>query len=260
VCVCVRACVRTRACVCMYVHVYVCARCFMSVLYSAMHDPITHSQKHTCVSGTVPDTRRTGGADASAAVLAYEFEALRRLHSSCTKLRVPRPVLSGELADRSTAFIAMEKLVFGARGRGYLDDLGAGLAELHQSVAEDRTYGFPLDGCCGAAAQPNNAEKRQMGWVEFWREFRLEEKLNALKRIYPEDQELQHLGAQVSKSQVYTTSTPIDPTCMPSFSVMAAPAFASILHFTSAQHRACNAHYHFPHPVHHHRARHNQNR
>ena len=37
-----------------------------------------------------------------------------------------------------------------------------------------------------------------MGWVEFWREFRLEEKLNALKRLYPEDDELQHLGAQVS--------------------------------------------------------------
>lgn len=62
----------------------------------------------------------SGGADASAAVLAYEFEALRRLHAACTKLRVPRPVLCGELEKKGTAFIAMEKIKFGQRGRGYL--------------------------------------------------------------------------------------------------------------------------------------------
>ena len=60
------------------------------------------------------------------------------------------------------------------------------------------TFGFPLDGCCGALAQPNNAEGQQLSWVDFWREFRLGHQLGVAKQRHPEDVELQQLGAELS--------------------------------------------------------------
>lgn len=55
--------------------------------------------------------------------------------------------------------------------------LGAGLATIHNAPPapdwpQKGVYGFPLDGCCGALAQPNNPTQKPSSWVEFWAEHR----------------------------------------------------------------------------------------
>jgi len=55
--------------------------------------------------------------------------------------------------------------------------LGAGLATIHNAPPapdwpQKGVYGFPLDGCCGALAQPNNPTPKPILWVEFWAEHR----------------------------------------------------------------------------------------
>jgi hypothetical protein len=85
------------------------------------------------------------------------------------------------------------------------------------------TFGFPLDGCCGACPQENNAEGRvvhlearrcredsagtnalltllsctQMNWVDFWREYRLGSQLRMLRQKHPGDQLIQQKGAEL---------------------------------------------------------------
>ena len=87
----------------------------------------------------------------------------------------------------------------GRRSGDYINRLGAGLAEMHLAPPADpgQTFGFPMDGCCGALAQPNNVAGRQMSWVEFWREFRLGHQLGEAKKQHPGDSQLQELGAQL---------------------------------------------------------------
>jgi hypothetical protein len=84
-------------------------------------------------------------------------------------------------------------------------------------------FGFPLDGCCGACPQENNAEGRvvrmearrcsedsagtsallallpcpQMNWVDFWREYRLGSQLRMLRQKQPGDQLIQQKGAEL---------------------------------------------------------------
>ena len=111
----------------------------------------------------------TGGAAASLDLLRCEAMGLRHLHSLAldTPIVVPQPVAVGEV-DGQSAFIAMEYIDLSSRPpRGGDAAFGAGLARIH---AEDTsglhpTFGFPLEGCCGAAPQPNNAELRDIGWA-----------------------------------------------------------------------------------------------
>jgi protein-ribulosamine 3-kinase len=117
-------------------------------------------------------------------------------------LRFPRPWLVGAAAG--DAFIAMEALDLSAGGRGgdggeFGRRLGSGLGELHESPALHPRFGFPIDGCCGAAPQPNNASGRSLDWVAFWGEFRLGHQLDMLRQKYPEDRKLLELGQQLQK-------------------------------------------------------------
>ena len=141
----------------------------------------------------------TGGADADVKLLEYEAEGLARMAAAAPSLRVPKPWLAGEVSG--TGFIVMDFLDMGRGGPNYLHMLGAGLAELHMAPPADpaQGFGFPMDGCCGALAQPNNPEpSEKLTWVEFWREYRLGHQLSVAKQRYPEDHALQELGAQLS--------------------------------------------------------------
>ena len=70
----------------------------------------------------------------------------------------------------------MDQLSMGdRRGSDSQVQLGTGLATIHSapSTWKDGRFGFPMDGCCGALAQPNNPEAKEMNWCEFWAEYRL---------------------------------------------------------------------------------------
>ena len=142
----------------------------------------------------------TGGFSAGSELLQCEATGLDRLGRTNSSIRVPQPLLVGN--NGGEGFIALEYIDFGAARRsgdeGVL--LGSGLAELHQALPPvDQTFGFPLDWCCGALAQPNNVEGRQINWVEFWSEYRLGHQLSAAKESYPLDTQLQEAGAQLQK-------------------------------------------------------------
>ena len=140
----------------------------------------------------------TGGSSANQSMSQYEAEGLARTATAAPSLLVPTPWLVGATAD-GQGFIAMDYLDLGWRGGvGYINKLGAGLAELHLAPAQHKTFGFPMDGCCGALDQPNNATGRQMTWVEFWREFRLGHQLAHYQKAKPDDVELHEMGAQLS--------------------------------------------------------------
>lgn len=140
----------------------------------------------------------TGGAGASKAILEYEAESLRRLGAAAagSTLRVPEPWLVGELSP-GRAFIVQEYFELG--GSCDRNALGAGLAQIHAADAPDdwQHFGFPLEGCCGACPQKNNAAGAQMNWVDFWRDYRLGDQLRMLRRNSPSDNDVQELGKQV---------------------------------------------------------------
>jgi protein-ribulosamine 3-kinase len=141
----------------------------------------------------------TGGADADAALLKYEAEGLARMAAAAPLLTVPKPWLAGEVGG--AGFIVMDYVEMGRQQPDYLSRLGAGLAELHLAppADPDQGFGFPMDGCCGALAQPNNPQpSSKLSWVEFWREYRLGHQLSVARQRYPEDKALQELGAQLS--------------------------------------------------------------
>jgi len=146
----------------------------------------------------------TGGADSTKELLAFELLGLQHLEHGCAPanlIKVPKGLMAGEL-ENGTGFIAVERIKF-ARGKSSAAmqrSLGIGLAEMHNHKSElyDR-YGFPLDGCCGALEQPNNAEGRQLDWVSFWKEFRLGSQMEHIKRNFPQDDRLHEKLAELHK-------------------------------------------------------------
>ena len=113
-------------------------------------------------------------------------------------IRVPEPWGVGSLSD-GNGYIIMDYIKFSSRGKQNLQsELGRGLALMHSAISEENTFGFPLDGCCGAAPQLNNVQRRFMSWVDFWREFRLGAQLSMAKDNYPKDTQLQYRGAELS--------------------------------------------------------------
>jgi hypothetical protein len=118
----------------------------------------------------------TGGDSAHRSVLEYEAEGLRRLHDAAQEsgIDVPMPRLVGEL-DTEGGFIVMNWLDMSGGGSSEVAKaLGAGLAWIHGQPAKHPTFGFPLDGVCGALEQLNNCEQKQVTWVDFWCESELE--------------------------------------------------------------------------------------
>eukprot|EP01062_Namystynia_karyoxenos_P070062 TRINITY_DN65441_c0_g1_i1.p1 TRINITY_DN65441_c0_g1~~TRINITY_DN65441_c0_g1_i1.p1 ORF type:complete len:302 (+),score=76.72 TRINITY_DN65441_c0_g1_i1:67-972(+) len=164
--------------------------------------------KRAVVRGQEADTDRgrgfvktgTGGASAARALLDYEAEGLRRLREAAAgALAVPEVWLVGDIDGDS--FIVMEHLQLGGGGgRDAGAALGRGLARIHKAPVdwqEGKSFGFPVDGCCGAAPQPNAADGSCQDWVTFWRKHRLGHQLALAKARHPEDTKLQELGKRL---------------------------------------------------------------
>jgi len=145
----------------------------------------------------------TGGSSANVDLLQYEAQGLARMaDASDGMLAVPRPWLVGEvstLGGGSSGFIVMDMLEPARRGPGAQRQLGLGLAKMHSAPPaadwEPGLFGFPLDGCCGAFSQPNNAQRKKMNWIEFWAEFRLKHQLRGIR-----DKEAQEMGDKIIKN------------------------------------------------------------
>mmetsp|Transcript_5033 Transcript_5033/g.16104 ORF Transcript_5033/g.16104 Transcript_5033/m.16104 type:complete len:309 (+) Transcript_5033:446-1372(+) len=143
----------------------------------------------------------TGGAPATRAQLEYERVALEHLAAAAPAgLCVPRARAVGEVPEHG-AFICLDYVKMGRSGGSARQAaLGRLVGQLHSAQpAWQSTFGFPLDGQCGALLQPNNSEGRQMNWLEFWREFRLDYQLAVAREQHPTDLVLQERGAELSK-------------------------------------------------------------
>ena len=111
--------------------------------------------------------------------------------SGCaTLLKIPAVICAGNLAANDDAkiaadtnFVAMELLHLQRHARSAKAGiLGECLARVHLQDLQVGTFGFAVDGFCGEGVQLNNAELREVTWVEFWREFRLRPQLDQLQR------------------------------------------------------------------------------
>lgn len=127
----------------------------------------------------------TGGSSAALNLLEYEAEGLARMaDASNGMLAVPRPWIVGEVSTSmggKSGYIVMDMLKQAGGNSDTQRQLGLGLAAMHSAPPPDDwepdLFGFPLDGCCGAFSQPNNAERKKMNWIEFWAEYRLRHQL-----------------------------------------------------------------------------------
>ncbi len=99
---------------------------------------------------------------------AAEAAGLRALAESGAGLVVPRPLAWGDDGP-GRSFLVLEYLAPGRRVKNFEEQLGRGLAELHQ-VTSELGFGFELDGYCGATPQPN-------GWMPEWPEFYTERRI-----------------------------------------------------------------------------------
>ena len=139
-------------------------------------------------SGSIMSTDRgeifvkvgTGGSRAGKEILDYEAEGLARMADAAPSLHIPRPWLVDTLSNGG-AFIVMDYIKQSGGKPGLQRALGRGLAEMHLAPAAHPTFGFPIDGCCGACPQLNNASQEPLNWVEFWAKYRLGEQLRMLK-------------------------------------------------------------------------------
>eukprot|EP00667_Euglena_gracilis_P011790 EG_transcript_12067 len=146
--------------------------------------------------GTVFVKVGTGGSSASKALLDYEFEGLARMARAAPSLSIPKSWLVGTLSSGG-AFIVMDYVKQGGGGGDLQRRLGRGLAEMHLAPAEHPTFGFPIDGCCGANRQLNNVGREPLSWPEFWKKYRLGDQLALLRQRNPGDREIQEKGAKL---------------------------------------------------------------
>ncbi len=103
-----------------------------------------------------------------------EALGLVALRASGTPLTVPQVIAYEEAAP---SFLVLEFLAEGPRQPDFEEQLGRGLAALHQATAPE--FGFPEDNYCGATAQPNSWRE---AWVDFYSFARLGHQLGLASR------------------------------------------------------------------------------
>ena len=114
------------------------------------------------------------------------------------KLRIPRVFHAGQLAGAKYS-VVMEFLdMSGGDRRKCAATLGDSLACVHMQPLEVRTFGFPVDGFCGEGVQLNNAALKEISWVQFWRDFRLQPQLDQL-HVLRAGSVLEEKGKRLSK-------------------------------------------------------------
>ena len=135
-------------------------------------------------------------------MLKYEYEGLSHLRASAngSELYIPKPILYGT-DERGKGFICVEHLELSSSNASDAARLGRGLAKMHKNQSNRlyNTFGFPIDGCCGAGRQLNDVNQTCQNWVDFWNTYRLGDQLAVIKSKFPTDVKLQELGAQLQK-------------------------------------------------------------
>lgn len=86
--------------------------------------------------------------------------------SEAGAVRVPKPICTG--VSGSQAFIVIEYLDIGGRGRGSMAEFAEQLAQMHRHTREQ--FGWHRDNTIGATPQVNHWMD---DWIEFWAEQRL---------------------------------------------------------------------------------------
>ncbi|QNL22451.1 fructosamine kinase family protein [Hyphobacterium sp. CCMP332] len=96
-----------------------------------------------------------------------ELMGLNLLISAKHNLKVPKPILAGE--DKDHIFLILENIIPAHPSFNFWENLGHGLAELHQNSNEQ--YGLDYNNYIGSLNQVN-AESSD--WLEFFRKNRIE--------------------------------------------------------------------------------------
>ncbi len=106
--------------------------------------------------------------------LAAEADGLARI-AATGAIRVPRVL--GEGANRTEAWLELERLELHPADGASDARMGAALARLHATTAGE--FGLERDNAIGATAQPNAPAH---DWIDFWRERRLRFQLELAAR------------------------------------------------------------------------------
>ena len=114
--------------------------------------------------------------DPPAGFFPAEARALRALRAAADGVRVPEVLAAFDPAEEGApgepGWLLLEWIEPGAKGPGFDERLGRGLAALHR--AADGRWGWEEDNFIGPLPQPNAPAK---SWAEFWRDRRLEPQL-----------------------------------------------------------------------------------
>jgi len=93
------------------------------------------------------------------------------------RLRVPEPLAAGG-GPETPAWLLLEWIEPGRAGRDHDEELGRGLARLHQAGADGPLFGWERDGWIGSLPQANDPAP---AWADFWRDRRLEPQVRAAR-------------------------------------------------------------------------------
>jgi len=104
-----------------------------------------------------------------------EAAGLQQLIDSKTSLQIPTPLCTGHV--HSTDYLVTEFLEFTSPNVDYHEQLGRGLAELHQCTGDK--FGLEINNYCGLTPQCN---KWKSDWAEFYTQNRLTYLFSLIKK------------------------------------------------------------------------------
>jgi protein-ribulosamine 3-kinase len=137
-----------------------------------------------------------------------EAEGLEAL-AAANALRVPRTIAVGD-AQRGTSLLVLEQIDPGEPGNDFSEQLGRGLARLHQQTQGER-YGFDHDNYLGSTPQPNAWDD---DWARFFAEKRLGHQLNLARDNGLCERQMADLGERVIDRLDPLIGSPQDPPCL----------------------------------------------
>jgi fructosamine-3-kinase len=129
---------------------------------------------------------KTHRHDTIPGMYASEFRALELLSAPGT-LDVPKPLYCDD------DYLIMEAFRTGVPGPDWEEQMGRGLALLHQATSQSR-FGFECNNYLGTTLQINDW---QDDWVVFWRDQRLAYQFSLLKNSLPGDDPLLLAGEKL---------------------------------------------------------------
>ena len=137
-----------------------------------------------------------------------ECQGLEALDAAGT-LRTPKVIAVAE-PPREARFLVLEEIVPGREKKGFHEDFGRRLAELHRASTTER-FGFERDNYIGATPQTNRWSD---DWCDFWRTRRLGYQLDLARRQGRSDPTLDRLGEELLDRLEELIGEPVEPPCL----------------------------------------------